>query len=87
MDVSVVDPHVDPAEAGLSITQHVTNEMIESADAVVLLVDHDAFDLSRIGDCATLVYDTKNAMPASTDATVVTLGEAASSVSPDMISR
>jgi len=87
MDVSVVDPHVDPAEAGVSITPRVTDEVIESADAVVLLVDHDAFDLSRIGDCATLVYDTKNAMPASTDATVVTLGEAATPVSPDPISR
>jgi len=87
MDVSVVDPHVDPAEAGVSITPRVTDEVIESADAVVLLVDHDAFDLSRIGDYATLVYDTKNAMPASTDATVVTLGEAATPVSPDPISR
>jgi len=41
---------------------------------VLLLVDHDAFDLRSIGDQARFVFDTRNAMPDDTAASVVTLG-------------
>ncbi|GAA0512860.1 UDP-N-acetyl-D-glucosamine dehydrogenase [Halorubrum aquaticum] len=76
-DVTLVDPHVDPQEAELPIVESVSDDALESADAVVLLVDHDAFDLDRIGTKATFVYDAKNAMPRDAGATVVTLGQAA----------
>ena len=74
-DTTLVDPHVDPAEAGVPIEASVTDDMLADADAVVLLVDHDAFALDRVGDRARFVYDTRNAMPENVSATVVTLGE------------
>jgi len=76
-DVTLVDPHVDPEEARIPITEAVSDDEIGAADAVVLLVDHDVFDLERIGEVASFIYDSKNAMPADTPATVVTLGEPA----------
>ena len=76
-DVTLVDPHVDTEELLVPVTESVSNEVIESADAVVLLVDHDVFDLSRLGEHASFVYDAKNAMPQDISATVVTLGEPA----------
>ena len=74
-DVTLVDPLVDPDEAGVPITASVDDETLVSADAVVLLVDHDAFDLDRIGSTAAFVFDTRNAMPDDAAAPVVTLGE------------
>jgi hypothetical protein len=38
------------------------------------LVDHDAFNLHAIGERASFVFDTRNAMPEDTAAAVVTLG-------------
>lgn len=74
-DVTLVDPHVDPEELWVPVTESVSDATIEAADAVVLLVDHDAFDLVRLGEHASFVYDAKNAMPDDTSAVVVTLGE------------
>jgi nucleotide sugar dehydrogenase len=74
-DVTLVDPHVDPEEAQTPVVDTVSDEEIEAADAVVLLVNHDAFDLRRIGELASFVYDTKNVIPVNTSATVVTLGD------------
>jgi nucleotide sugar dehydrogenase len=74
-DVTLVDPHVDPEEIAVPLTGSVGDETIEAADVVVLLVDHDAFDLTRLGEYASIVYDAKNAMPDDTSAIVVTLGE------------
>jgi nucleotide sugar dehydrogenase len=73
--VTLVDPHVDVEEARIQLIESVSDATIEEADAVVLLVDHDAFDLTRLGSHAAFVYDTKNAMPHDVAATVVTLGE------------
>lgn len=75
--VTLVDPHVDAEEARIPLTDSVSDETIETADAVVLLVNHDTFDLTRLGNHASFVYDAKNAMPKDVPATVVTLGEAA----------
>jgi UDP-N-acetyl-D-glucosamine dehydrogenase len=75
LDVTVVDPHVYHREVGVTIEAEVTNEAIAAVDGVIILVDHDTFDFSRIGEHATLVYDSKNVMPENTEATVVTLGE------------
>ena len=78
-DVTLVDPHVPTDEVETPITASVGDEKIKAADAVVLLVDHDAFDLSRIGEHASLVYDTKDTVPENMRATVVTLGQNISS--------
>lgn len=74
-DVTLVDPHVDPEEAAVPVVDSVADETIESADAVVLLVDHDVFDLAHLGERAAFIYDAKNAVPTEVSATVVTLGE------------
>ncbi len=76
-DVTLVDPHVDPLEAGAPIVADVSEERLATADAAVLLVEHDAFDLDRIGRHARFVFDARNAMPDDASATVVTLGETA----------
>ena len=79
-DVTLVDPHVDPEELWVPVRASVRDDTIEASDAVVLLVDHDAFDLPRLGEHASFVYDAKNAMPEDTSAIVVTLGETAGRV-------
>lgn len=79
-DVTLVDPHVHSDEARISVTASVQNEEIEAADVVILLVNHDAFDLDRLDKHASFIYDSKNAMPEDTETTTVTLGESAESV-------
>jgi UDP-N-acetyl-D-glucosamine dehydrogenase len=64
-DVVAADPHV--TESGL-ITTTVTRvdptaAEISRADAVVLLTDHDVFDLAQIGASARYVLDCRRAMP------------------------
>ena len=75
--VTLVDPHVDAEEARIPLTDTVSDETIKTADAVVLLVDHDTFNLTRLAKHASFVYDAKNAMPEDVSATVVALGETA----------
>lgn len=73
-DVTVIDPHTDPENTVLELIDTTQSVDIEAADAVLLLVDHDAFDLQAIGDRAAFVFDTRNAIPDDVEATVVTLG-------------
>jgi len=64
-DVAVCDPHVDPARshATASATRvELTGEEVASADAVVILVDHDGFDLDLVAAHATYVLDTRRCM-------------------------
>jgi len=75
-DVTLIDPHVDPEEVDVPIVDTVSDETIEAADAVVVLVDHDAFDFTHLSNHATFIYDAKNVVPADSSATVITLGEA-----------
>ena len=81
-EVTLIDPHVDPKEAQVPIVDNVSGEEIEASDAAILLVNHDTFDLERIGELADFIYDTKNAMPPEVPATVVNLGEATTSTGP-----
>jgi len=74
-EVTVVDPHTDAANVARRLVESPADAEIEAADAVVLLVDHDAFDLHAIGDRADFVFDTRNTMPDDISATVVALGE------------
>jgi nucleotide sugar dehydrogenase len=59
-DVAVADPHVDPARshAGDAERVELTAAEVARADAVVILVDHDDFDLDLVKDHA-LVLDTR----------------------------
>jgi len=74
-DVTLVDPHVDPEEAGIPILQEADADQVADADASVLLVDHDAFDLAWLGETAQFVFDVNDAVPDDVSATVVALGE------------
>lgn len=59
--VLAADPHVDSAEFGAEVQPVTcTSEQIRGADAVVLLVDHDAFDLPMVVREAKMVFDTKH---------------------------
>ncbi|HEY0506879.1 MAG TPA: nucleotide sugar dehydrogenase [Blastococcus sp.] len=62
-DVRVADPYVVESPSGLDIQwAEATAEEVREADAVVVLVDHDAFDLSTLAS-ARLVLDTRNCVP------------------------
>ena len=66
-DVQVADPHV----AGSSIDNiaarvDATSEAVRDADLVVVLVNHDAFDLEMVARESKAVLDTCAAMPAGT---------------------
>jgi UDP-N-acetyl-D-glucosamine dehydrogenase len=58
-EVRAADPHVAEAKAvdGVAARVQPTAEEISSADAVVLLTDHDAFDLADIGRRARFIFD------------------------------
>ncbi len=61
-DVAVCDPHVDPTRSHATTGATwvaLTAEEIGKADAVLVLVDHDAFDLDLVGREASFVLDTR----------------------------
>ena len=62
-EVRAVDPHVLDSDvmSGLALVE-ATPEEIASADAVVLLTDHDAFDLDVITTHARYVLDTRHTL-------------------------
>jgi UDP-N-acetyl-D-glucosamine dehydrogenase len=63
-DVRVADPHVDPAQApaGTTLVEADPAE-VGAADLVVVLVDHDHFDLPAMLDGAAHVLDTRHCLP------------------------
>ncbi|MDP1792552.1 MAG: nucleotide sugar dehydrogenase [Acidimicrobiales bacterium] len=65
-DVRAADPHVDPTVPG-GIVQRVefSVEEIEAADAVVVLTNHDAFDVDTIASHAKYVFDCRKVVPAA----------------------
>jgi UDP-N-acetyl-D-glucosamine dehydrogenase len=68
-DVVVCDPHVDPersyATDGATWVE-LTAEEIRKADAVVVLVDHDEFDLDLLATEGAYVLDTRRCMQGPT---------------------
>jgi UDP-N-acetyl-D-glucosamine dehydrogenase len=62
----VEDAHVDPRV----VLVQPTAEQIAAADAVVLLADHDAFDLDLVVEHAKYVLDTRNRMTGPTVETI-----------------
>jgi UDP-N-acetyl-D-glucosamine dehydrogenase len=65
-EVRAVDPHVleEQVDARVALVEATTEE-VGGADAVVLLVDHDAFDLDTIARGARYVLDTRHRMRGS----------------------
>jgi UDP-N-acetyl-D-glucosamine dehydrogenase len=63
-DVRAADPHVLAEQVPRQITLvEATPEEVAAADAVVMLVDHEAFDLAAIASTARFVFDTRNVFP------------------------
>ena len=62
-EVRAVDPYVldSDVQSGIALVD-ATPEEIASADAVVLLTDHDAFDLDAVTTHARYVLDTRHAL-------------------------
>jgi len=63
--VRAADPHVDPSMAlGLIERVECTNEELAAADAVVMLTNHDAFDVKAVAEHASYVLDCRRVVPA-----------------------
>jgi UDP-N-acetyl-D-glucosamine dehydrogenase len=59
-EVRVVDPHVSRDHVDGNVERvELTPDELAAADAVVLLTDHDAFDLAMVGEHARYVLDTR----------------------------
>lgn len=64
--VHAVDPHVVEAHVDRRVRQaEMTSAEVEAADAVVLLTDHDAFDLDVVTAKARYVLDCRRVFPKS----------------------
>ena len=60
-EVLMADPHVDDRSLPAGVVRvDPTPEVVSSATAVVLLVDHDEFDLEAIAAAATYLLDTRH---------------------------
>ena len=60
----MADPHVDERHVPPGTTLvAATAEEAAAADLVVVLVDHDAFDLPALLDGATDILDTRRCLP------------------------
>lgn len=58
-DVKVADPHVDDDVVPYPVVE-LTADELDSADGVVIVTDHDAFDYAAIAAHARYVLDTRN---------------------------
>jgi UDP-N-acetyl-D-glucosamine dehydrogenase len=68
-DLAVCDPHVDPERshaAGTAEHVELTEAQVAKADAVVVLVDHDAFDLEMVARTGSFVLDTRRCIDGPT---------------------
>jgi UDP-N-acetyl-D-glucosamine dehydrogenase len=67
--VSYHDPYIPSVRLeGETMMQSVplTDELLESADCVVIVTDHSAFDWQHIADHSKLIVDTRNAIHSRT---------------------
>jgi UDP-N-acetyl-D-glucosamine dehydrogenase len=73
--VSFNDPYVDDlTDEGMNTPSvELNEENLSSADCVVVVTHHNAFDWRRIGDLATLIVDTRHVVDAAGRARVVTI--------------
>jgi UDP-N-acetyl-D-glucosamine dehydrogenase len=64
-EVAAADPRLtEPLTANLRLVEASASELA-AADAVVLVTDHDDFDLDLVARCARYVLDTRHRLPAS----------------------
>ncbi|WP_124728461.1 nucleotide sugar dehydrogenase [Staphylospora marina] len=63
-DFVTVDPHIPSFKAGGKEyeTTELTDELLESADIVLITTDHSAFDYGNIAEKAAVIFDTRNAL-------------------------
>jgi UDP-N-acetyl-D-glucosamine dehydrogenase len=62
-NVRVADPYVMDEQLDMSLLRvGLTEDEVRSADALVLLTDHDVFDYEMVGRCARYVLDTRRRM-------------------------
>ncbi len=60
-DLVAADPHVDPDRSHSPVRRVPCDaEQVGAADVVVILVDHDAFDLEMVAQQASFVLDTRH---------------------------
>lgn len=63
-EVHVSDPHVDDRDLPDDVVRaDVTADELKAADAVVLMVDHEDFDLGQISAAPGFVLDCRNVLP------------------------
>lgn len=63
-EVCAADPHVVDAHVPPGVTRvDCTAEELAAADAVIMLVDHDDFDLAAVAGNARYVLDARNVLP------------------------
>ena len=64
-DVVAADPHVDAQRSHSDVKRVPCDvEQVRTADLVVVLVDHDDFDLEMVAREAQSVFDTRHCLPA-----------------------
>ena len=63
--VTGVDPYVEPHRwpSGVEPRQ-LSGETLASADLAILVTDHEAFDFGLLSNSSTMVFDTRNCLPA-----------------------
>ena len=63
--VAGVDPYVEPHlwPSGVE-PRPLTADTLASSDLAILVTDHDSFDFSLLSDSPTLIFDTRNRLPA-----------------------
>jgi len=73
-DVLYNDPYV-PILSDRVVSEELDDELLESADCVVIATDHSCYDWVRIVDKAIMVFDTRNATKGIASEKIYRLGE------------
>ena len=83
-DVTAIDPHVDREDvpAPLVRRKNDNSTVFQSADAAIVLVNHDSFDLTTVVNSVPFVFDTRAVVPRTGSADVLILGELAAGLNP-----
>ena len=60
-EVRAIDPHVPPEQLDPRVQLvDFTIDELTSADAIVLITDHDAFDYDAVAEHATFIFDCRH---------------------------
>jgi UDP-N-acetyl-D-glucosamine dehydrogenase len=71
--ISFSDPHVDSIRLEEGSTLHQKSDEMQTADCVVIVTDHTAFDYKALVDQAALIVDTRNALKGIKSSKIVRL--------------